>query len=216
MKYKVGDRVALTGKITEICEATGEQYTILVDFSDFTEIWVKKDFLKDAEYKIGDEVSLTGEVEEIDEDIESKPIYVDFGDAGGVWVGEDQLRFADRSYAEGLADAWKLARKIENELDCSTLESLFGSSRIADVLDNFSVEEVFAKIEANEGKREIGVEDEVCFSDGTKAIVLDEISDTEVYVFTDVGCVEKKNKKYLTKTGNHCGCVKELLQKIGG
>lgn len=166
-------------------------------------------------YKVGDEVLVKGSIAEIENDeYDACPVAVGFDKGRSEWFGEEELIPVGKTYEQGLADAWELAKKIENRLGSTILEPIFGSSSISVILDNFTAEEALAKIEAYERKQEIKVGDEVKTILGkTNGIVTRVYSECCYVVWADGVCGEYQ-KSHLEKTGKHID-IESLLKQIG-
>lgn len=119
-----------------------------------------------------------------------------------------------KTYTQGLADAWELAKKIY-DMTCTQVEKIFGvDGGFWNVVREITVEEALAKIEAYEREKEIKVGDVVVIDDDVNALVIDEISEESVFVLTENGCIETRTKKYLEKTDKKIS-ISDLLRQIG-
>ena len=165
-----------------------------------------------SKYKVGDKVLLEGEILEIDKGTVN-PYKIKFY-GGWNWFDKSCLLNKSKTYEDGLADAWELARKIENKLDIPTAREIFDAYRIADILDNFTPQEALAKIEAYEESKVIKVGDMV-YADGVQGVVIDITSDEECYIYNENGCIEEHWFKDLKKTGRHLD-IEHLLEQIRG
>lgn len=167
-----------------------------------------------SKYKVGDKVLLQGEVIKIEKDNVPYPYGIRIANNAGLefMFCEEEMIF--KTYEDGLADAWELARKIENKLDIPTAREIFDAYRIADILDNFTPQEALAKIEAYEESNAIKVGD-VVYADGVQGVVIDIISDEGCYIYNENGCIEEHWFKDLKKTGRHID-IEHLLEQIRG
>lgn len=176
-------------------------------------------------YKVGDEVLIKGEVIEVMNDVPF-PIKVRLGsDNGGLVFTNDEVCYADKivkTYEQGLADAWQLAKKIVMDVEDGGFDSqevidVFGKNRYYSFKD-LTAEEALAKIEAYEEEKEIKVGDEVVHGEGTTQIRFfatlleknriegyDENGYTHAFAFPN---------PYIKKTGKHIG-IEGLLKQIG-
>lgn len=168
-------------------------------------------------FKVGDEVFIKAEVKD-DDGYGKKQIEIKGIDGLlPVWFEVYELIPADKTYEQGLADAWNLAKKILNmKLDVAA--EVFDSTRLFDVMDKFTPQEALAKIEAYEKEKEIKVGDEVIHeTDSTKC----------QFVVTYIGGnmisgIEKNGdtygfsfpNQYIRKTGKHID-IESLLRQIG-
>lgn len=164
-------------------------------------------------YKVGDEVFIKGEI-------------VEDSGAGGkhfrlagidglpcLWFKEEELIPADKTYTQGLADAWELVRKL-GEIEQDEREKMFSYRSVKAIIEDCTIEEVMDRIEAYEKEKEIKVENVVEDNEGTKALVIDEATENTCFVFTENGCVEEWYKRDLKKTGKKIS-ISELLRQIG-
>ena len=168
-----------------------------------------------SKYKVGDKVLLKCEVCEINNKYDLN-VGVRFDNDTLIYIQDKYLQKDEKTYSDGLNDAWELARKIENKLGSTILEPIFGSSRIADILDNFTPQEALAKIEAYEKSKQIQIGDVVEFEAGTIAVVT-RIQEGYISVcFEDGGAMGFKESEYdLKKTGRHIDIL-SILEQIRG
>ena len=167
-------------------------------------------------HKVGDEVLVRAKVVDIDTMAASKYKYnVQFEDASFEetdWVTENVV--SDKTYEQGLADAWELAKKIY-DMKCDLIEEIFGvEGGFYDVIRNFTFEDCRDKIEAYEKEKEIKVGD-VVECDGHKGVVVKAFQSGGVNIVHEdgvisVSCPARKCKK----TGKHLE-VADLLRQIG-
>lgn len=164
-------------------------------------------------FKVGDEVFIKGTVEEIwDSDADVYPIKVDFKRIGFAFFGEEELIPVDKTYTQGLADAWNLARKMAS-MEYSDLKTIFGNDYYPTLIITHTAEEALAKIEAYEKEKEIKVGDVVKGLSGYKAVVT-VIGRDRIQVMFDDGSHTEWNPKDIKKTGKHID-IESLLKKIG-
>lgn len=162
-------------------------------------------------FKVGDEVLIKGEVVEVAKDV-AYPIGVRLRCATvPMLFTEEELELSTKTYAQGLADAWDLAKKIRVQpsnggIPKSELEEIFGTTFIDTIFKNNTYAEALAKIEAYEKeKSEIKVGDEVRTTCGdnywiigiTDSYVFGYLSDTKRNMFP----VQKLEGLRLKKTG---------------
>lgn len=120
-----------------------------------------------------------------------------------------------KTYIDGLNDAWELARKIY-EMESKEFDKVFREVHYVDVFYHFTPQEALAKLEAYEKSKEINVGDVVEFEDGIKAVVLDWFDDEIFALFTENGCVQNWNKKSdFKKTGKHID-ITSVLEQLRG
>lgn len=130
------------------------------------------------------------------------------------------MKEGKKTYEDGLAEAWELARKIicnaeYGGLNTEELEQIFGYSEFDDVLKNYKPQEAAAKIAEWDGKHKIHVNDEV---------FVEEIDNHGVvfgFRYDDKAAVMFRNGTYgvygisnLTKTGRIID-IAGLLAQIG-
>lgn len=161
-------------------------------------------------YKVGDEVLVKGKIVGI-EGISTTTYNVEFLDILHETACVSDKCVTDKTYANGLNDAWNLAKKI-GQMDCIYLDVIFGSDE--ESVWNHTYEEALAKIEAYEKEKSVCVGDVVEDEEGTKALVIDESTENTCFVFTENGCVEEWYKRDLKKTGKKIP-ISGLLRQIG-
>lgn len=125
-------------------------------------------------YKIGDSVLLKGIITDVDtERGEIAPYEIELLNESLTYADEIEIELlSSKTYEDGLKEAWEIARKIENQLGSTILVSIFGSSRIADILDNFSIQEVMEKINDYEATNTIKVGDVVKVQSDSEYVVV--------------------------------------------
>ena len=118
-------------------------------------------------------------------------------------------------------EAWEIARKIvlledEGGIPVKDMVHMFGVKFPRDIVREYSVHEVTAKIEAWEAEKEIKVGDEVDIC-GDKGIVTSFGTDGDrIHVLYLDGIVNSYRKdKNIKKTGRHID-IDKLLKQIGG
>ena len=124
----------------------------------------------------------------------------------------------DRTYEQGLFDAWALAQKLEfDEIDgglsIDEVENIFGCS-VYDVFKCHSPQEALAKLKAYEEQRNIEVGDIVLIY-GEEAVVTRVVDEHANILFGD-GVTNNMPVKELVgdKTGKHID-IKSILDSIG-
>lgn len=168
-----------------------------------------------SKYKVGDKVLVEGEIKRIDSgDNYEFPYKVLIAGLERINFSEDELRHATKTYEDGLNDAWELARKIENKMSLVDLKHLFNSTKIADILDNFTPQEALAKIEAHGKSKQIEIGDVVIDLDGNERVVLHIEATGKAQIFSKGG-VTRIHKEHLKKTGRHID-IEHLLEQIRG
>jgi hypothetical protein len=165
-------------------------------------------------FKVGDEVLVKGSIVEIENDeYDACPVAVGFDKGRSEWFAEEELIPADKTYTQGLADAWELVRKL-GEIEQDEREKMFSYRSVKAIIEDCTIEEVMDRIKAYEKEKEIEVGDVVEGEEGTKALVIDEATENTCFIFTENGCVEEWYKKHLKKTGKKIS-IGDLLRQIG-
>ena len=123
----------------------------------------------------------------------------------------------EKAYNTGLNDAWELANKIICEISADTLDSIFGYSDIACILDKYTPKEALAKMkeyEKAQNKFEIG--DVVVDISHHKGIVVGIRYDNKNVDIWEEGyeVPQEVSTKYLTKTGKKVSLA-SILEQIG-
>ena len=166
-------------------------------------------------YKVGDEVLVKGAITDLHEGTDH-PYFVAVNYDSVHWVSEDKIIPADKTYADGLTDAWELAKKICT-LKNSEFDKVFGCVYFADAFYNFTPEAALAKIEAYENEKEIKVGDEVKTIGGIICGVVTRVgsvnSENAHVVWAD-GATGDYMKSHLVKTSKHID-IEGLLRQIG-
>lgn len=133
------------------------------------------------------------------------------------------------AYEAGLGDAWELARKLSNLGFNDTRKEIFGEKYglSIDIIKNFSVDEVAAKIKEYEEKQkmvedaEIKVGDEVIYCgdgahDGLVGVVIGSEKDWREVRFKCSWSSVGVYKDTLRKTGRHFPQIEEVLEQMKG
>lgn len=173
-------------------------------------------------YKVGDRVYMKGTVIEVDERDEMLETLVDFEMNGKEWTNPKGLSPycpSEKTYEEGLHDAWGLLRRLVANTNPSKLIDIgefFGVSGIVDILDKYTPQEAFAKLKAYEEAQKIKVGDVVKNEDGYEYVVTNIYKDRDSCRYNGVtsegkwtGCYEP------IKTGKHID-IAGLLEQIRG
>lgn len=172
-----------------------------------------------SKYKVGDKVLLDGEVVKVNNDNEDYPYIIKTANV--------QLVFAEReiiskTYEDGLADAWELAKKLFADMSDSDLNEIFGKDWNYPKLMRLTPQQALAKIEAYEKSQQIQVGDVVRFKDSKTEVLItsakDELNGIHIQTdeygkFGDVhSCICRKD---VEKTGKHLD-IEHLLEQIRG
>jgi len=167
-------------------------------------------------YKAGDEVLIKAEITDIS-DCEERPYFVAPDCRSINWVSEEKIIPMDKTYVDGLNDAWELAKKIydspyDGGFENEEIEEMFDCT-FSKVTHKFTAEEAIAKIEAYEKEKEIKVGDVVkgLSCDG----IVTRLSDDDTfYVMWKDGSSGRHDINDLKKTGKHID-IESLLRQIG-
>lgn len=169
-------------------------------------------------YKVGDTVYLKGIVDEIDED-DSLDIHVDFGKGSSEWFNHNAIRTSDlldKTYEQGLQDAWELAKKVWTNDDRENQE-MFGTLVVKDIF-SFAPQEALAKLKAYEEEKEIKVGDVVKVENEKVLFVVLAIYGNDVWSYK-IGDnrlpLQSLTMDMITKTGKHID-IAGLLEQIKG
>lgn len=162
-------------------------------------------------YKLGQGIFIKAEISNIDNI--SKEYFVTLNPNSINWVSEDKIIPMDKTYSDGLNDAWELAKKIlDMKIDVAV--EVFDCTRLFDVMDKFNPQEALAKIEAYEKEKEIKVGSIVKSCAGGFGIVT-RIEHDKYYVVWRDGSCNSYELGRLTNTGKMEESLKSLLRKIG-
>lgn len=162
-------------------------------------------------YKPGDEVFVKAEITDIS-DCEERPYFVAPDCRSIYWVSEDKIIPMDKTYADGLSDAWELAKKIL-EMPHNDYVCMFGDIYTSKMMENLTAAEAIAKIEAHEKK--IKVNDIVKVKDESGFGIVTAVCPTGiVYVLWDDGGCGDYEPCELEKTGRTAEGLDLLLRQI--
>lgn len=165
-------------------------------------------------FKVGDEVSVKGEITKVCESgVVVKAHY--FGEA---YNDKSNMDLIGKTYEQGLADAWELAKKIY-DMKCDAIEEIFGvKGGFYEVVRNFTFEDCRDKIEAYEKEKEIKVGDEVVHGEGSfqTKFTVTFFESNKVEGFDKNGNTHSfcYPNPYIKKTGKHIE-IEGILKQIG-
>lgn len=143
---------------------------------------------------------------------------VEFNNGKTAWYQEDEifeLPKPDKTYEQGLEDAWELARKLFAHTNLADMQKMFGSSDEGVIIMSFDVQEALAKFKAYEESQENNVGDVVTNHNLGRCIVLEKRNDGLLSVLTESGEVRIRRQDELHKTGKHIE-IESLLEQIKG
>lgn len=164
-------------------------------------------------YKPGDEVLIKAEIANTCPSSE-RPYFVAPDKYSVNWVSEEKVFPADKTYEQGLSDAWELARRLY-ALRPDEREEMFKYCTVKAIIEDCTIEEVMDKIEAYEFMKRIQEGDVVEASNGLKGVVVKILPSGGLNIIHGNGlfsadCPDVKYKK----TGKHID-IESLLQQIG-
>lgn len=163
-------------------------------------------------YKLGQGIFIKAEISDIDNI--SKEYFVTLNPNSINWVSEDKIIPMDKTYADGLNDAWQMADKINN-MPPDEVEEILGIETCREgIFSMITYAEALAKIEAYEKKKEIKPMDVV--EHIGKEWIVSQVNDSE-YLLWDGRNVIHVEKGTVKKVGS-IGSLEQLaklLRQIG-
>lgn len=113
-----------------------------------------------SKYKVGDEVNIKMIVDDFDSETGFYMAIEREDMINGMWLEESKIdKCVSKTYEDGLADAWELARKIADISTTKERADIFGyccnGITVTDVLRDFTPQQALAKIEAYEKSQQI-------------------------------------------------------------
>lgn len=121
-----------------------------------------------------------------------------------MWFEEE----SNKTYEDGLKEAWELARDIICEPDKRS--KIFGVDIASAILKNYTVMQAIAKVKENE-ERKVG--DEVEFN-SNKGVILEFDEDSTTIMKPSGRTVIVYNKGIIKKTGRHFQQIEEVLKRM--
>lgn len=158
-------------------------------------------------YKVGDKVLIEGKINKIEYGLDFL-VHVDV-DGKNIIIEEDKV--TSKTYEDGLADAWELARKV-NAMSEDEFDKCFNFDW--QCTTDFTYQEILAMVEAYEESKAIKVGD-VVYANGVQGVVIDIISDDDCYIYDENGCIEVVKFEKINKTGRTVD-IEHLLEQIRG
>lgn len=180
-----------------------------------------------SKYKVGDKVLLQGEVIKIKENNIPYPYGIRIAKGVEFMFGKEEM--ISKTYEDGLADAWELARKIvlqpsKGGMPGKDMSSIFGERwTLTNILKNHTPQQALAKIEAYEKAKEIKVGDVVrsISSPDNEYLVITKKDDESVYEYgvinltsMTIGRITGSLSKF-EKTGRTVD-IQHILEQIRG
>jgi hypothetical protein len=175
------------------------------------------------EYKVGDTVYMKGTVIDVDLEDEVLGLNVEFEQNGKEWVnprGVSLCAPSDKTYEEGLQDAWKLASDVAvmsmlPTPDREKIDKLFIFD-LVHILHDHTYEEVLPIVKAYKDALMLKVGDVVENANWGKGVVLEKRKDGLVNLVTEHGEVKVGwSPDVLKKTDEHIE-IESLLFQIRG
>ena len=160
-------------------------------------------------YKVGDEVLMKAEITKVYDN----GVVIKVGGLGEAFFANENID-VNKTYSQGLSDAWELARKIYN-MHTADIDKIFGvNGGFYEVIRDFTAEEALAKIEDYEKEKKIKVGDVVRTIGGIIAGVVTRVNSENPHVVWADGATGDYMKSHLVKTGKHID-IEGLLKQIG-
>lgn len=164
-------------------------------------------------YKVGDEVFIKAEITDVHRECD-KPYFVHPNLDSLNWVSEEKIFPADKTYEQGLADAWELARRLY-ALRPDERDEMFKYCTVKAIIEDCTIEEVMDCIEAYENEKEIKVGDVVHHIGGKTFIVTYIHDDGHVSGITEEGGIYSRvGTESVVKSDKHID-IEGLLKQIG-
>lgn len=170
-----------------------------------------------SKYAVGDKVLVEAEIKE---NAGHEAYSVEVLGCRALWINENDI--SNKTYSDGLADAWELARKIVLKAEMGGIcyddfRKIFGVGDYVSVLRTLSPQEALAKIEAYEESKVIKVGDVVYTDNEPDSFgVVTWVANGAMYVLWDDGsnCWEGVLSDF-HKTGRTVD-IEHLLEQIRG
>lgn len=164
-------------------------------------------------FKVGEEVLIRAKVLEVNPENLTYDCEIGIGGRRyGYEIPAECIVFTDKTYSDGLNDAWELAFKIA-KMNMTEITKIFGCGYSA-ISSLFTAEEALAKIEAYEKEKEIKVGDVVKHTTESIEGVVTMVTDVDAYITWIDGSCGHRELEYLIKTGKHID-IESLLRQIG-
>ena len=176
-----------------------------------------------SKYKVGDKVLIEGEVVGTDNS-QMINTRIAFKDNTEEWFNEQLLFNATKTYCDGLADAWELARKValyncdkEDAYSVTELKAIFNKTSLQGVFSSYTIQQALAKIEAYEKSQQIQVGDVVYADDEPTSFGVVTHKDSErLYIMWNDGSSNKEiDWSDIHKTGRTVD-IQHILEQIRG
>lgn len=172
-----------------------------------------------SKFKVGDRVLVEGVIGTPPSNNEPHIKTVRIADAYGMNIYEKYIHPAqEKTYEDGLNDAWETAGKIVSAIPCDDLIDIFDTDYWKEIFKDKTASEAIEKIKAWEDeKNKIHVGDVIETEDGCNAVVIRINDDTFTALFKDGDTVIYTYTRDwgLKKTGRVID-IEGLLRQIGG
>ena len=170
---------------------------------------------KTMKYKVGDVVHAKGKVVELGMDTLLEDVKVKLESGETKWfASKDLVIHEDKTYEQGLEDAWELAKKIDS-FDTEERTKILGYITSEYIKTHYTVQEALAKLKAYEDEHTIKVGDVVTF--GMRTLVVTYADDEDVVGIERDGYLIKINNASINeikKTGKRID-IAGMLEQIG-
>lgn len=165
------------------------------------------------------------EIDDDDEIIDASVSYVyrsngtNYSTTESVEFKEESEDAKNKTYEDGLNEAWELARYIsctpkEGGKSINWVEDVFGCGNRRYVLRRHSASEVIAKIEECENRIKVGDEVIDINSMSEKKSVVVRVSGSVITIMEGDGTVSRWEKEDFKKTGRHFSQIEEVLKQM--
>lgn len=171
--------------------------------------------------KVGDKVLVKAEVIEVGKTNTKQLVKVELVDGFTYWHKEDTLVPADKTYEQGLGDAWKLVKRAYKFTENARMK-IFGCTMLS-LLESMTPQEALAKLEAYEAEKTIKQWDVVEYGSNNTKILVTEIAGetfsgikiTPTNEFGKFGAVYSARNLTDCKKTNYKADLSTILAEIG-
>ena len=160
-----------------------------------------------SEFKIGDIVLAKVQILDINDAIKAKYLVGGYGDTRLYARDVYPIPETDKTYEDGLNDAWEAAKKVlcvdeECGMQENDLNEIFGDLHGADdILMGYTAQEVIKEIKAWKDKNEIHVGDIVEMIGGIKGLVTKVEEECYYVIYSDGSCERIEKRDDVKKAG---------------
>jgi preprotein translocase subunit YajC len=160
------------------------------------------------------------EIEDDEEIVDAKISYI-YSNNGMNYKATERMELKEenkdarnKTYEDGLNEAWKAARKVLCDSGCNLvkLEDIFDSHTIDGIFNTYTASEVIERLEKYE---RFNVGDEVVDKNGwgIKGVIT-KISEWSISIVENEGSVSRLKKDEFNKTGRHFPQIEEMLKQM--